>query len=124
MQIKNRQNLLFMGLIVVGLLIGIWHFRLAMTAIFVFRENESVLSWIAVICGPFTTLIAIILAVFVRRAGSFWLIGGGISSLIAMFVLERLKTENIFPFFYMISLPMIVLGASFLMIETKKNKTN
>ncbi len=111
---------IFISLIVIGAFIGLWHFRLAMRAVLVFRHDESVLSWVAILSGPLSTLPAIIVSVINRKLGSSWLIIGSLVSLLAMVLGENFKMERVIPFFYMFSTPMIILGIGFIIVSYKK----
>jgi hypothetical protein len=95
----------------VAIALGIWHLTLALQAIFVFRAGEPIVSWIAILCGPASTLPAALLAIFSRRAGAYWLIGGGIISFLVFAIGEGVASDNLLPFLSRISIPMVVMGA-------------
>jgi hypothetical protein len=57
--------------------IGVFHFFQGFMSIFVFKENEPLLSWVRMLSGPISTLPATITAIFDRRLGGYWLISGG-----------------------------------------------
>ena len=120
MQITFNHRWIIRAVIMVGLVLGIWHFRLALTSIFLFKAGEPVSSWLAMVTGPCLTLPAILLAIFKERIGGFLLIVGGLVSLIAMTIGEHLILENIVPFFYMISAPMVILGGALLITTNEK----
>lgn len=106
--------LVIVSLIGVGL--GLWHGQLAMQAVFVFREGEPLASWLAIGLGPATTLIASVLAIFLRRVGGTWLIASGIASFLMFLIGERGLTEHVAPFLLQISVPMVAIGIGFLWV--------
>jgi hypothetical protein len=95
-----------------ALVLGIWHIGLAMQAIFVFRHNEPIASWAAILLGPGSTLIAAILALFANKWGGYWLVAGGCLSLVVFIVGEKGVSVNVFPFLLTISAPMLMVGAA------------
>jgi hypothetical protein len=95
-----------------ALVLGIWHMGLAMQAIFVFRHHEPIASWVAILLGPGSTLIAAILALFAKKWGGYWLVASGCLSLVVFIVGERGISENVIPFLFTISAPMFVVGAA------------
>ena len=58
---------LLIASICIALLLGLWHLNLAMQAIFVFRNNEPLTSWAAILIGPGSTLIAALIAIFTKK---------------------------------------------------------
>lgn len=88
--------------------LGVWHFNLALQAIFVFRTGEPVASWIAVLAGPASTLPAALFALLSRRGGGSWLAIGAVVSFCAFAVDERGMTENTLQFLLRITVPMVV----------------
>jgi hypothetical protein len=99
------------------MIVGVWHGKLAMQALFVFRENEPVTSWLAIVLGPATTLVATVLTIFMRKTGGIWLIGSGIAAVFAFIAGEGKMTEHVTPFFMQISLPMLVVGVALLLLS-------
>ena len=108
MQKKMKYSLLLLGLIV-----GAIHLRLALKAMFVFRNEESVAMWVFVLFGPLTTLPAVIIAFFWSRTGGGWLIFGAIVSFVAYLV--SMESITIFQEIVWYSGPMLVLGAAALL---------
>src|SRR5258708_28105946 len=49
---------------------------------FVFRNGEPLSSWLTVICGPLSTLPAVIWSIPRPKTGAYWLIAGGIIALV------------------------------------------
>lgn len=100
------------GLFIIGLLIGGVHLKLALKALFVFRNSEPISMWVSVIAGPLSTLPAVIFAFFWPKAGGLWLICGAILSLIAITINlgANRDTQNIIWYFLRYSAPMLVLG--------------
>jgi hypothetical protein len=99
-----------------GIVLGLWHGQLAMQALFVFRQGEPLTSWFAIALGPGTTLMASVVAIFFRKMGGTWLIASGIASFIIFFAGEGGPSEHVGSFFLQISLPMILVGAGFLLL--------
>ena len=104
-------NPFFFIAVCAAIALGVWHANLALQAILVFRAGEPIVSWIAILTGPASTLPAALVAVVAKRGGGYWLVGGGILSFLVFAIGERGATENLFPFLSRISLPMIVIGA-------------
>ena len=117
-EIMNR---VFVIAVSAGIALGVWHLKLAIEAIFVFRAGEPIISWIAILSGPASTLPAALAALFTKRGGGYWLVGGGFFSFLIFALGERGVTENFFPYLSMISLPMIVLGAVLLYLPKKRS---
>jgi hypothetical protein len=100
-----------------GIILGVWHYQIAMRALWVFRNNEPLSSWVTVFAGPVSTLPATLLAVFRRRWGAVWLLGGALASLGGVVANEFAKGESLAEvataavrFAVPISIPMILLG--------------
>src|SRR6266851_1477147 len=72
------------GLVVIlsgGIILGVLHYRFAMRALWVFRNDEPLSSLVMLFAGPLSTLPATLLAVLHRRWGAVWLPGGALVSL-------------------------------------------
>jgi hypothetical protein len=104
-----------------SIVLGVWHFNLALQAIFVFRTGEPIVSWIVVLTGPACTLPAALFALFTKQAAGYWLCGSGVFSSLLFAIGERGATENLFPFLSMISVPMILVGVVFLYLSKKRS---
>jgi hypothetical protein len=107
----------------IAVVLGLWHGQLAMQAIFVFREGEPIASWLAIFLGPATTLIASVLAIFMRKPGGIWLIAGGLVSFLVFLIGEGTFNEYVMPFLFRISLPMIGVGLAFLWCQRVSLRT-
>lgn len=106
--IKNiLMSSLFVICFTIGIVIGLKHLRLGLMAIFVFKNNEPLSSWIFIICGPISTLPAVITSLFNKEFAGYWLVSGGFLSFAAM-LFER-ETMMI-----RISAPMILIGVAFI----------
>lgn len=108
-----------------GIILGVWHYRFAMRALWVFRSNESLSSWVILFAGPISTLPATLLAVFSRRWGAVWLLGGALVSLGGVVVDGFVKGNSLMEvataaFYYSIpiSIPMILLGLGLLRVQS------
>lgn len=94
---------------VIGMVIGLKHLRLGFTALFVFTNNEPLSSWICIICGPISTLPAVITSLFNKKFAGYWLVSGAILS----FAVISLDRENMLPMMIRISAPMFLIGVAF-----------
>jgi hypothetical protein len=113
-------NPMLLATVVAGIALGVWHLDLAAHAIFVFRSGEPISSWAAILIGPASTLPAAVTAFFLRRPAAYWLMAGGIVSFLVFIFGERGITDNVFPYLWKISVPMIVLGGMFAYLPQKK----
>lgn len=108
-----------------GIILGVWHYRVVMRALWLFRSNESLSSWVILFAGPISTLPATLLAVFRRRWGAVWLLGGALVSLGGVLVdglvkgnsLVEVATAAVY-YSIPISIPMILLGLGLLRFHT------
>ena len=107
----------------IGLAIGAWHLWFAAQAIFVFRNGEPISSWLTIVLGPGSTLIATIVAFWNDRVGGIWLICGGLISLVVFAATGAGNYEDIIPFVSQISAPMALLGASILFLSKYSTST-
>ncbi len=121
---KSKRKLITAAIFLAALILGWYHLRLGMKAIFVFRNNEPLDSWIAIIAGPLSTLPATVLALFKKRLGAYWLIMGGLISFAAfLFIREDIEfLQYILRVALMILIPMIGLGSAFIIISKKQNQ--
>lgn len=94
--------------------LGVWHLQLGVQAILLFRNGEPLLSWVAMLCGPISTLPAVLLSCVWRKAAGHWLIAGAIISFVALLIGEGGLTESIRPFVWMVAAPMSLIGAGLL----------
>ena len=108
----EKQKIPTGALILIGVVVGIFHLQEGIMAIFVFKNNEPISSWIFMISGPLSTLPATITAYFNKRIGGWWLIFSGIISLCFFFYLAEDRTNM--TFILMNVLPMLLLGFGFL----------
>jgi hypothetical protein len=107
-------------LTVAGIALGVWHLRLASQAISVFGSGEPLTSWIAMLCGPVSTLPAVVLSLFRRRTGGGWLVAGSLVSLVAFVLGEGRLTEDLFPFLWSIATPMLLIGVAMIILTCKE----
>jgi hypothetical protein len=97
--------------------IGVFHLFQGFMSIFVFKENEPILSWVCMLSGPVSTLPATITAIFNRKLGGYWLISGGVLSGI-LFIWWTSIVQSWF-YILIVTAPMIFLGAAFLRLPKK-----
>jgi len=125
MKILKRDRLLLL-LRLILLVIGVWvgwnQFRIAGKAIFVFRNNEPLSSWVFVLVGPMSVLPASILAVFEPKYGGTWLILGSIISSLALLAEVKELSSAMYTLTHY-TLPMFALGVFALIIwKTGQNR--
>lgn len=97
--------------------LGCWHLWIAAHALFVFRENESIAAWFAVILGPLSTLPASLIAARNAAFGGGWIAAGGLLSLSAFALTESTSVNDLFGFALRVSLPMLVFGPLLLLFS-------
>jgi hypothetical protein len=104
-----------------SLLIGLWHLGIALKALFVFRNNESLLMWIFIFFGPLSTFPATLASFYWIRMGGFWLVLGGVISFLCLMFLDTpgYKTD-IVQYLIKYSSPMIFLGLLALIVRNRK----
>lgn len=119
---NKKQIIITTGLFLVAFVIGWYHLRMGMKAIFVFRNNEPLASWVSIIAGPLSTLPAVSLALFKRKLAGYWLIVGGFISFVAILLVQ--PDSDILTLSarvaLMILLPMLGLGAAFMLLKKAK----
>ena len=106
----------FWGLIILGATMGIVHLFWAASSMFVFKVEEPLTSWIALIAGPLLTLSAFIISIFKHEIGGTLLIAGGITSLIAAIMGYWLNVVLIY-YVLLVNIPMLILGRGFLTLQ-------
>ena len=104
--------------LIVGILLGLFHLRLAAKALFVFRGDESLLLRLFVLFGPLSTLPASITAFFRPLIGATWLIVGSAVSFLFVVMDERQEGDfsTLMSILTTYSLPMFALGVALLFI--------
>jgi len=108
-------------ILIISLLFGIWHFGFAIKALFVFRQNESLILWIIILTGPLSTLPATVISFFWFRVGGTWLICGGLVSFVASLFVETSDRLNyIVQYFVEFIGPMIFLGSLAIFVRYRK----
>ena len=105
-------------LFILAFCIGLFHFFQGFISIFVFKENEPILSWVCILSGPISTLPATIATMFHKKIGGYWLISGGIITGLSFIWLT--KTLESLIFIFIITVPMVLLGPAFLKLYRKK----
>lgn len=76
-------------------------------------------SWIVILCGPASTLLAVVLSLFWRRVGAYWLVVGSLVSFAAFLLGEHGTIENIFPFLRIMAAPMLLIGVAMLVLARR-----
>lgn len=105
-----------------GAFLGAWHLWMAAGAVFVFRNDESWLSWFAVLLGPGLTLPAVVTAIIRPRVAGFVLLAGACLSSVALTAGDGPQFSTVVPFLIRVALPMAVLGAVLLALSQSTPK--
>ena len=65
--------------------VGLWHAYAAAMWFFTASDQEahSRLFWVAIVCGPSSTLLAVLVGLVIPKPAGIWLISGGILSALA-----------------------------------------
>jgi hypothetical protein len=114
------KRILVVVVTIAGMVLGLWHLWFAAQAIFVFRSGEPWTSWVFMLSGPVSTLPAVLLSLFLRRAAGYWLIAGSLVSLGVFVVGDTGASEYFLPFFRMTTAPMCLLGVAMLLLSSRK----
>jgi hypothetical protein len=112
MKNSYKRNLIKYVYVIVGIIIGYWHLRIGMVAIFLFSEHEQIFSWLLILSGPFLTLPSILIAIKNMKLSAFCLLFGSIVSFIMVIMAEGYSGEHIQQFLIKITMPMLMLAVS------------
>ncbi len=108
--------------LLVGVLVGLWHMRLAAVAIFVFREHEPLSSWIGVATGLLATLPLVLLSIASPRWAGWGLIVAALASVAAL--AESLAWNDLSDYLHSMATtatgPTLVLGSVFLWVASRQ----
>jgi hypothetical protein len=104
----------------VAFFIAIIHLGYGIKALFVFRNNEPILSLLILIFGPLSTLPALLVGLFWKRFGAIWVLFGSIISfsLVILSLLPK-RILGIGNYFVMFSGPMLLIGFILLYLSRK-----
>ena len=110
--------------VLVGVLVGAYHAWLAVKAIFVFRNNEPLSTWIFTLAGPLSTLPASVAGIVNMKTSGLWLIVGSVVSFIAAMVTagSNADIDTAIWFLRTYSGPMFVLGILFSVLYYRQMK--
>jgi hypothetical protein len=122
MQSNDMKKLYLVALLLAGFAIGAWHHNLGATSIFVFKGDESVFTWLAMLLGPLSTFPATAVAIFSKKVGGHWLVGGGLLSPLFIGAGGELTIEQIGSWLVMISAPMLVIGSGLLLLMSSRSE--
>lgn len=112
MKNSYQRNLIKYIYVIVGIIIGYWHFRIGMKAIFLFSENERIFSWILIFSGPLLTLPSVIISIKKIKISALILLCGSIVSFVMMIITEGYGGEHIQQFIVKITMPMLMLAVA------------
>ena len=106
------------ALIAVGLLLGIWHFKVAIKAMFVFRDNDPSSMWNFILTGPLSTLPAVIVSFLWPKIGGSWLLLGAVLS--AVFAVIATLDQRLIWVILLYCAPMLILGLGLLLLGNQR----
>jgi hypothetical protein len=113
MGMKSRKHIVLKAvLIVLGLLIGWWHFRLSLQTIFLMRDEKLLLT--AVLLGPFSTLPVVVIGVFRPKLAGVWLVLSGAAFMCLSAIAGPMDTQQMKTGLLLFLLPMCLLGTGFM----------
>ena len=126
-----RVRVELVSVLIAGAVLGIWHLGMGSRAVFVFRGDEPLSSWVWMLSGPLSTLPAVALAIFTRRWSAAWLVTAGLISLGAL-VIGRGGTahprgefwELLLSYGIMVVVPMIGLGLGLFWVQRHLERTD
>ena len=104
--------------VILGLIVAIWHTTVAMQALFVFRENEPLSSWLALVSAPALTAVGCIVAIFHRLAGGLVVMSGGLIAAVAFLIGEGGLTEHVAPYLLTFTAPVVVIAVVLILLST------
>jgi hypothetical protein len=114
----NKTNrLITIAIFLAAIVLGWYHLRQALRAIFVFKNDEPLASWVCIISGPLSTLPAIA-SIFNKKVGGYWLISGGAISALSFISATRWLESSFF--LLIVVAPMVLLGLAFLGLEQQR----
>lgn len=99
---------------------GLVHLRVALRAVFVFGSDEPVWSWVVILAGPGSTLLAAILSWWAPRVGGTWLVAGSVLSMLALLMIEGRVTPNFFQLVLWFAGPIAALGVGLYLIARRR----
>jgi hypothetical protein len=102
--------------------LGLWHCYFAASALFVFRQNEPIASWIAVLVGPTLTLPLVVMSLWNRRAAGLGFVVASIVSGLATAMAGGIQEPAglLFGLATLTSGPMLITGLACLAIESMR----
>lgn len=113
-------------MLVMGIVVGVLHLRIALRGWFVARNTEPASFWVFLFTGPVSTLPASITAFFKPKIGGLWLICGALVSYV--FAMAALGAKGDFSraiwFLTRCSGPMLALGLAFLFLSRYEKDGN
>ena len=105
--------------VIAGMAVATWQTTVAMEAIFVFRNDEPITSWLALCLGPLLTVVGCVVAYFHRLAGGITVLAGGLLSAAAFVVGEAGVNEYLMPYLLQFTLPVIVVAIVLLVLAKR-----
>ena len=107
------------GAVVAGLLLAAWHLAIARQALFVFREDEPVTSWLALLLGPALTVLGCLLAFFRPIAAGVVVVMGGLVSAAAFIIGDGGLTEHTTAYVLQFTAPMLAVGIALVLLARR-----
>lgn len=118
---QGKAGLLKPVLAVVGVAIGLWHAYGAAMGFFTASDQEahSPLFWVAILCGPGSSLLAVLVGLVKPKPAGIWLISGGILSALAATLANPEPLETLLASVFLFAGPMAALGYGFLVLARR-----
>jgi hypothetical protein len=110
--------------LLVGIPLGLGHWMMAAQAVFVFRENEPLSSWVAVLAGFGLTLPLILLAAWRARWAGYGLVAVGVTSIAAaVWGTPRGELRELLTGVTTVNGPALLLGGALLLVTRRPHRT-
>lgn len=103
--------------VIAGLVVAGWHITMVMQAMFVFRENEPLTSWLAIVPVPLLTGIGCLVALVHSRASGAIVAAGALIAA-AAFLVGGI-TEHVTPYLLTFTAPAVIVGAVLFLLRQR-----
>jgi hypothetical protein len=122
---QKRARLLRVILAVVGVVVGGWYAYGVIWGLFTASDQDvhNPLMWIAVLCGPGSTLLAVLVGFVKPKIAGRWLIGGGVLSGAATMLTSDKPLEMLAAVVFLFTGPMVALGYGFVVLAGASETT-
>ena len=111
-------------LVLIGLAMGVWHFRLAWVSMFVFRNDEPMSSWVWVYSGLMSTLPLMVLSIWRPRWAAVGLLLGSAVAASALVAGDWPQWREHAPGFLITSAgPAAIMAAGMAVVAHQRDRT-